>query len=224
LEAHKKMEKVEWIKTRISMDTIDWKGNSIHLVDVPALKNSKTGKTRIYPSDVAQAEFKMRAQEHNLEPRDIALLSLLCAKPGPFQKGQVHFKYHLNKMLFYQWKRMEEVGLGETYPRDEFRPDDRGPVPNNLNNDLQRLKDLGLITLERKQWGENDRDASIKTDLTEKGQKLIEDIWKEIPDPFKEVTMKVKANLFPLNPKTIRERVHRDYPEYKKSYTELDTD
>jgi len=218
------MEKVEWIKARINMNTVNWKGKPIHLIDVPALKNSKTGKIRVYPSDVAQAEFRMIAKKYDFESRDIALLSLLCAKPGPFKEGQVHFKYHLNKMLFYQWKRMEEAGLGETYPHDEFRPDSRGPVPNNLNDDLQRLKNMELITLERKQWGENERDASIKTDLTEKGQKLIEGIWKEIPDPFKEITLKVKANLFPLNPKTIRERVHRDYPEYKKSYTELDTD
>ena len=218
------MEKVEWIKTKVNMDSIDWNGKPIRLVDVPAIKNSKTGKIRIYPTDVSRAEFRMLAQKYSLEPRDIALLSMLCAKPGPFKEGEVHFKYHLNKMLFYQWKRMEEIGLGETYPHDDFRPDRRGPVPNNLNNDLQRLKELSLVILERKQWGDSEKDASVKTDLTEKGQQLTEKIWKEIPEPFKEVTLKVKSNLFPLNPKTIRERVHRDYPEFQKTYTELDTD
>lgn len=206
------------------MDSVDWKGNPIHLVDVPALKNSRTGKVRIYPSDAAQAEFRMRAKKYNLEPQDIALLSLLYAKPGPFQEGQVHFKYHLNKMLFYQWKQMGELGLGEAYPHDEFEAFPRGPVPKNIDQDLERLNSLGLITQIYIQWGKRDKDASMKTELTEEGNAIIEEIWKESPDPFKEATLKVKEQIFPLDPKTVKKRVHRDYPEYQKIYIEIDTD
>lgn len=218
------MEEVEWKQTKINMDSVDWKGNPIHLVGVPAYKNSRTGKVRIYPTDVAQAEFKMRAQEHNLEPRDIALLSLLCAKPGPFQEGQVHFKYHLNKMLFYQWKEMGELGLDEAYPHDEFEAYPRGPVPKNLEQDLERLMSLGIITQTWTQWGKGDYQKSLKTELTTKGKTIIDELWQEIPDLFKEATMKVKEQIFPLDPATVKKRVHRDYPEYQKTYTELDTD
>ena len=218
------MEKIEWIKTKLNMDSVDWNGNPIHLVDVPALKNSRTGKVRIYPSDVAQAEFRMRAKKYNLEPRDIALLSLLYAKPGPFQEGQVHFKYHLNKMLFYQWKEMGELGLDEAYPHDEFEAFPRGPVPKNIDQDLERLNSLGLITQIYVQWGKGDKDASMKTELTEKSNAIIEEIWKESPDLFKEATLKVKEQIFPLDPKTVQKRVHRDYPEYQKTYIKIDTD
>ena len=62
------MEKVEWIQTKIDMDSVDWKGNPIHLKGVPAFKNSRTGKVRIYPTDVAQAEVqKAEAQQANVQ-------------------------------------------------------------------------------------------------------------------------------------------------------------
>jgi hypothetical protein len=218
------MEKVTWIKAKIEMDSVDWRGNTIHLKDVPALRNEMTGKIRVYPSDVACAEFRAIAEKYGLEPRDLASLEMLFVKPGPFREGQVHYKYHLNKMLFYQWKRMEELGIGETFPHDEFEPAPRGPVPKNLSADLERLEKMGIVKLKYKQWGKMPKQASLETELTSKGLTIAEKIWGEVPEPFKEITFKVKENIFPLDPKTIRERVHRDYPEYKKTYVELDTD
>ena len=215
---------VIWEKTQIDMDSVDWKGNAIHLKGVPAIKNKKTGKIRVYPSEVAKAEFRMLAEQHNLQPRDIALLTMLYVKPGPFTKGQVHYKYHLNKMLFYQWKEMEYQDIGETFPRDEFEPARRGPVPKNLSDDLKRLQKKGFVELKFKQWGKNPQQASLITELTPLGLSTAEKIWNQLPNPFKETTLKVKEQLFPLDPKTIRKRVHRDFPEYKKTYVELDRD
>jgi len=31
---------------------------------------------------------------------------------GVIQKGYLHHRYRLNKMLFYQWKKLEKEGLG----------------------------------------------------------------------------------------------------------------
>ena len=213
-----------WVETKTDMDSVDWKGNIIHLKGVLAIKNKKTGKIRVYPSEVAKAEFRMLAEQHGLEPRDIALLAMLYVKPGPFKKGQVHYKYHLNKMLFYQWKEMEHQGIGETFPRDEFEPAPRGPVPKNLSDDFERLKNKGIVELRFKQWGEGPQQASLITELTPSGLSIAEKLWNRIPDPFRETTLKVKERLFPLDPKTIRDRVHRDFPEYKKTYVELDRD
>jgi len=213
-----------WEETKIDMDSVDWKGNTIHLKRVPAIKNKKTGKIRVYPSEVAKAEFRMLAERHNFQPRDIALLAMLYVKPGPFRKGQVHYKYHLNKMLFYQWKEMEYQDIGETFPRDEFEPAPRGPVPKNLSDDLKRLEKKGFVELRFKQWGKSPQQASLITELTPSGLSIAEKIWYLLPDPFKEITLKVKERLFPLNPTTIRMRVHRDFPEYKKTYVELDRD
>jgi hypothetical protein len=218
------MENVHWTRTTVDMDSVDWRGNTIHLKNVPAIKNEKTGKIRVYPSDVAKAEFTMLAAEHCLEPRDVAFLLMLCAKPGPFKEGQIHYKYHLNKMLFYQWKKMETLGVGEAYPRDEFEVALRGPVPKHLSDDLKRLQKEDIIKLKYHQWGKTAKQASLTTELTDKGMKIAEDLWKHIPDLFKEATLKTKEQLFPLDPDTIRDRVHRDFPEYKKTYVELDTE
>jgi len=214
----------KWIKTKIDMDSVDWRGNTIHLKAVPAIQNEKTGKIRVYPSDVARTEFRMLAEQYGLDPRDVALLAMLYAKPGPFKEGQVHYKYHLNKMLFYQWKEMERIGIGETFPRDEFDPAPRGPVPRNLSEDLKRLEKKGIVRLRFKQWGETIKQASLITELTDAGLHTAEKLWNQTPDPFKETTLRIKKRIFPLDPKTIQQRVHRDYPEYKKTYVELDTD
>jgi len=219
----KKMES-EWIRIRTEVDTYNWRGDPIHLKDVPALKNPKTGKVRIYPADVAKAEFATYAAEYGLEPRDIATLLMLCAKPGPFPAGIQPLRYRLNKSLFYQWKEMDAKLLGETFPRDEFIPEKRGPIPKNLNSDLERLEKLGLVKLQWKKWGEGEMEKSMTITLTNKAFDVSKTLWKKVPTPFVEVTLKVKERIFPLDPKTIRNRVHREYPEYQKTYTDLDRD
>ncbi|MCW4040329.1 MAG: HEPN domain-containing protein [Candidatus Bathyarchaeota archaeon] len=83
--------------------------------------NKETGQVRVYPSEVAKAEISMLAKNRDLDPRDVALLTLIYVKPGPFRKGQIHCKYHLNKMLFYQRVYMGRRYLGEAFPHDEFR-------------------------------------------------------------------------------------------------------
>lgn len=206
------------------MDSVDWRGETIHLKNVPALKNETNGKIRVYAFEVAKAEFAMIATDNGLESRDIALLEMLCAKPGPFKEGEVNYKYHLNKMLFYQWKEMEQQGIGEAFPHDEFEPAPRGPVPKNLSKDLERLEKCGLIKLKYKLWGKDAKQASLTTELTPQGSKVAQKLWSQVPEPFKETTLKIKERLFPLDPSTIRDRVHRDYPEYKKTYVELDRD
>lgn len=213
-----------WIETKTDIDSVDWKGNRIHLKGVKAIQNQKTGKVRVYPSEVAKAEFRMLAEKHGLEPRDIASLAVIYVKPGPFKEGQVHYKYHLNKMLFYQWKNMERQGIGETFPHDEFEAARRGPVPKNLSDDLKRLEEKGIVKLRYKQWGKTPKQASLITELTSSGFVIAEKLWNQIPDPFKEVTLETKEEIFPLDPKTVCEKVHREFPEYRKTYIELDTD
>ena len=215
---------IEWIDVRTDVDTYDWKGNPIHLKNVPALKNPKTGKIRIYPANVSKAEFATYAAESGLEPRDVAILLMLYAKPGPFPRGIQPLGYRLNKSLFYQWKDMEKRLLGEVFPRDVFVAADRGPVPVNLKSDLERLEKIGLVNLRWTRWGKGKLQQSMTINLTNKGMEIAESLWKKVPEPFRKVTLTVKERIFPLDPKTIRERVHREYPEYKKTYTELDTD
>jgi len=213
-----------WEETQIDLNTVNWKGNTIHLKNVPAIKNKKTGRICVYPSEVAKAEIRMLAEQYSLEPRDVPLLLMLFAKPGPFKEGYVQFKYQVNKMLFYQWKEMQKQGLGETFPYYEFEAARRGPVPKNLDEDLKRLKEKGIISLSYKKWGKGPKEASLITTLTSSGVEIAAKLAGQVPEPLKEVTVEVKKQLFPLDPLTIREKVHREFPDYQKTYIELDRD
>jgi len=216
------MEGDVWMDTKTEIEVFDWRGEPIHLKDVPAIKNAKTGKIRVYASEVAKAEIRMMAEKHNLEARDVTLLLMLYAKPGPFKEGEVHCKYHLNKMLFYQWKNMEKRYLGEAFPHDEFRAASKGPIPIHLWDDLRRLQDRKIMSLDHHVWGKNSGEACLVTKLTPDGLKLAEELWKEVPPDLRETSWVTKEQIFPLDPETIRKKVHREFPEYRKTYTELD--
>lgn len=214
----------QWEETQVDLNTVDWRGRTIRLRNVPAIKNKKTGKVCVYPRDVAKAEISMLAEQYDLESRDVSLLLILLAKPGPFERGKVFYKYHLNKMLFYQWKEMQKQGFGETFPHYEFEAAPRGPVPKNLGEDLERLEEKGIVSLSYEKWGQGPKEASLITRLTPDGLRIAAKLAGQVPEPLKEVTVEVKNQLFPLDPITIRERVHEEYPEYKKTYVELDRD
>jgi len=213
-----------WEETKTDLDTVNWKGHPIHLTNVPAVKNNKTGRICVYPSEVAKAEIRMLAEQHGLEPRDVPVLLMLFAKPGLFKEGYVQYKYHLNKMLFYQWKEMQKQRLGETFIHDEFEAAQRGPIPKKLGKDLKRLEDKGIVSLSYKKWGKGSNEASLTTTLTSSGLKIAAKLAGQVLEPLKEVTIEVKKQLFGLDPITIREKVHREYPEYKRTYVELDRD
>lgn len=212
----------EWIDTTTDIEAFDWRGNPMRLKNVPAIKNKKTGKIRVRASEVAKAEINTLAEEYKLESRDVALFIMLFAKPGPFKEGAVHYKYHLNKMLFYQWKNMEKQLLGEAFPRDEFRAAPNGPIPVNLWDDLKRLEERKTISLRHYVWGKTPKEASLTVELIPKGLDIAEKLWYQIPPDLRETTLKTKEQIFPLDPKTVRKRVHQEFPEYKKTYTELD--
>ena len=214
-----------WIHTHTDIDAYDTQGDPIRLEKVPALKNPKTGKICVDALDVAKAELELITKNNGLEPRDLSLLLMLYAQPGPFKKGEVYCKYNLNKMLFYQWKNMEKkYHLGEAFPHDDFRPAGKGPIPMNLWDDLKRLRETDLVDLSWYQWGEHKKEASLTTKLTKKGQELIESLWKKIPDELKKTTLQTKEDIFPLDPKTVMTKVHKEYPEYASAYVEEDTE
>lgn len=214
----------KWDDVSTDIKTVNWRGEPIYLTGVRALRNTKTGQIRVYPYDVAQAEIRQIADKFDLMSRDVALLLVLYAKPGPFKKGEIIYKYHLNKMLFYQWKELEKEGYYETLPHDEFEAAKRGPIPSHLDEDLKRLIEKGLIQTRYEQWGVHKYQSSMRTILTEEGMRVGKDIWELVPMPYKELTLKVKEQIFPLDPITIREKVHREYPEYRLKYTDLDTE
>jgi DNA-binding PadR family transcriptional regulator len=212
------MEK-EWIETETSIDTVNWKGEPMHLTGVKSLRNSKTGEIRIYPFEMARAEFKQVADCFGIAPEDVGTLALILAQPGFFKGGEVLYKYHLQKMMFYFWKFIDNNGYENTLPLDTFKAAKNGPVPEHLDPDLERLEKRGLIRVQCKQ---NEYGKSKKITLTCEGEKTAEQIWNELPNPFKEMAVKVKERIYPLTPERVRQLVHNEYPEYKNTYVEND--
>ena len=209
----------EWVETVTDVKTVNWRGEPIHLIGVRALKHRKTGRVRIYPFDVAKAEIKTIADRFDLFPRDVGSLLMIFAKPGPFKEGEVLYKYHIQKLLFYLWKELGNRGYGESLPRDEFISARNGPVPKHVNDDLGRLEERGLIKTRPQKW---DNYISKRIILTDEGLRLAGEIWEIVPMPYKEVIKKVKERIYPLDPETVRHLVHKEYPEYQDTYIEND--
>ena len=209
----------KWIDTTIEMDTVNWRGEPIRLKEVKALKNRKTGALRVYPYEVAQAEVKQIAEKSGVLDRDVGSLLMILAKPGCFQEGDLFFKYHLQKMLFYLWKELDNYGYGEALPRDDFIGAENGPVPEHMGEDLKRFERDNLI---RTKYEKRNNGKSKRITLTEKGMTLAKELWFDLPDPYKEVALKVKGTIFPLSPAEVRHKVHKEYPEYKDTYVEND--
>ncbi|MDG7047337.1 MAG: hypothetical protein JRN53_07140 [Nitrososphaerota archaeon] len=220
-----KGERSAWRPMEIEMDSLDLQGrNIVHLQGVPVLKNIRTGEFGVNPNDVMKVQLRILAEQENVEPRDISLLALLRASVGSFQVNCLHNRYRLNKMLFYQWKELEKIGLGEAYDHDVFQAKSKGPVPIHLDEDIRRLQEKGLVKVTIDQWGKKSYQGSKDTELTPKGKKIAQEILSRLPEDFIQITAEVKKKLYNLDPSSIKDKVHREYPEYRTGYTEEDNE
>ena len=215
-------EKMEnpWTEIETTVKTVNCKGESIQVTGVKAIKNSQNGAILVYPFEIAKAEVKQIAESLDIYPRDVGTLLMLVAKPGNFNEGDVFYKYHLQKMLFYLWKTLDTAGYGEALPRDNFIPAENGPVPEQLNCDLERFEAKKLIKTSSVKT-ENDHHAK-KIVLTASGKKLAEELWCTLCEPYKKITLEVKERIYPMSPESVRHMVHREYPEYRDTYVKND--
>jgi len=211
----------QWIETQTEIRTVDWRGNPIRLKGVRAFKNVKTGNIRVFPFDVARAEVEVIAEKFGIAPRDVGLLLMMFAKPGIFKEGEVLFKYHLQKLLFYLWKELNNYGYGESLPRDQFTAARNGPVPAHLEEDLERLARKGWVKTRCEHW---DSHESKRIILIDEGLRIAKELWNALPEPYKEVALKVKERIYPLDPETVRQLVHQEFPEYRDTYIENDVE
>jgi hypothetical protein len=219
------VEKLEqkWIEIETNIETVNWKGEPLEVRGVKAFKDPKTKEILVYPSEVAKAEVNQTAAELCIAPRDVGTFLMLLAKPGNFNEGDVFYKYHLQKMMFYLWKSLDKV-YGDSLPLDRFLPAENGPVPEHLDEDLQRFEKNKLIRVKCGKW----KDASGNTItskwimLTEEGKELAEQLWNKMPTPYEEVALNVKKRLYPLDPDQVRHLVHKEFPEYKNTYKKND--
>ena len=213
-----------WKETTTQVEIYTPSGNIKTLKKVPALQHKDSDKTYIDPVDLSRMEMEYLAKENELEPREMAILLLLCAKMVPFKEGEIFYKYHMNKMLFYVWKKLEIEGLKGAFPHDDFVAEKRGPIPVHISKDLEDLEQKKLIKLNYYQWGQSTKESSLKTELTEKGKELARILWKNIDPEITTVIKKIKEELFFKSPIDMRHKVHREFPEFREKYTEEDID
>lgn len=190
------------------------KGSEFVLHNVPAKRID--GEVWIKPEMVVKAKLDEIAEKNGLKPRQSMLLLLLEAPLGNFQEGFVFRKYNLNKMLFYQWKELEKIGLGGTFDTYTFKAEKRGPVPVELSDDLDELSNRKIIEMT---GGKN---STLHVNLSKDGEARAKSLWNEFDTLFQEISKKVKDKIMPLDEKHLREMVHTEYPEFRLKYTELD--
>jgi len=207
----------KWRPILTDVETISELGDSLHLSGVKALQHVETKEIVFRPHDIAQAEIEALAKKHGLkEARDVATLLVLFARPseGIIKEGDMLYKYHLQKSLFYLWKGLEDEGLPEVMQHDEFIPAEHGPLPIHLDEDLARFENEGLIEIKERHWHEEYPKGTKHIRLTEKGVSLAKDVWIESPLDYTEKAVWAKKLIYPLTPKQLIEFVHKKYPEY----------
>jgi DNA-binding PadR family transcriptional regulator len=211
----------DWINEKEDIVSVNWKGEEITLKDIPVEKNSKTGLVRVDVDEILRAEQKLIAKQQNLDqPIAVPELLFLFANTRFFKGGEIKEKYKFNKMLFYLWKSLEKQGFGESYIIDEFVSGRAGPIPKHLKKSMMELEKKGLVKIS---WSDNISKPSIFT-LTSKGMDVSRDIWEQTPDPVKKTVIQIKEEIALLDPTSLKEKVHREFPEYKRTYTELDAE
>jgi len=209
---------------------------SVILEDVPIYIMEDTGEELVTLADVIKADERRMAKKYDINIYNIFELALLFA-PVYQKKNAIRQKFRFNKMLFYVWKDLQKEYGENTLIFDKMGVARAGPVPIHLKDDIKELQKKDLIDIylvkdgkkipgSRKEWEElkDKKIASIECALTKEGLKLARNIWVDLDPEMKEIILDVKKELFYLDTEVLKDKVHEEYPEYKKDYTKNDTE
>jgi DNA-binding PadR family transcriptional regulator len=212
--------KENWVTENEEIFTVNWKGEEIKLDGVPLKKNNETGEVLVNIDDVIKAEQEHHTKNIGIKSFEIYPLLLLYAKLRFYPHGIIEKGYRLRKMIFYLQKRLEKNIYEKSFIFDEIVPARAGPTPKNIKETIENLAKMGLIDYT---W-ENDPKISAKFTLTGKGEEIAKDLWRKTPDDIKMEILNVKEEIHLISSDALKHKVHAEYPEYKKTYTDLDTD
>lgn len=215
------------------IEGVDLKGQSILLRNLQIEVDSQRGVRRVKLEDLVAAEQSALAEREEIKPQQITELLFLYAKPSFDKGGYVYQKYRFNKGIFYLKERLLGANLASSLVFGPIAAGRAGPIPTYLSADLVELYNKGLVNLlaikDKKKVGEGPdllsarkSDASIRCELTEKGERVAKSLWENSPEDVKHVVLEVKEELFLISAEDLKKKVHRDYPIYKKTYIELD--
>ena len=141
-------------------------------------------------------------------PRQLYILLLL-------NEGSVREKLRLQKLMFLLQKEIvERKGLKISIDQYDFTAYNYGPFSDELIDDVEFLKDLGLINVKK----ENDIEIY---EITKKGRKFLADLSKRIPNFTKNLLQSIEREIENLRRKWDKEPlkkllryVYENYPEY----------
>lgn len=223
-----------WEPTTVEVDSTTLSGNSVKLEEVTAEKSGE--EIRFDIDDLLKAEQESIANTHGIKPRNIHELLLLYATTEFDKGGYIEQKYRFNKMVFYHKMALENAGYGDSYIYNKIVSAGKGPIPIDLKEDMVELQEKGIVkisaTRDNKQISEGKEAVSMfgkhgismKCELTPQGIETAESLWKETPDEVKATTIKVKKDLFFIDAGQLKDKVHKEYPEYKNTYETVDAE
>ncbi len=224
---------LEPLEKTTEVEIISGRDKKVKLEEIPLYKLEDDEEVFIF-SDLLKAEEKRIANKLDLNVYNLFELSLIYA--DVYQRNDaIRQKFRFNKMLFYIKKRLDEEYGEDSLIFDDFGAARAGPIPIHLGEDIKQLKKEGLLDIyivkdgkkisrSREKWEDLKHKGSIECALTKKGKKVAKKIWKEIGVDIKEIIIDVKKDLMYIDTEKLKEKVHKEYPEYKKDYTEEDNE
>lgn len=185
-------------------------------------------------ADLLKANQKKIADDYLINPESIFELSLLYAEALTKDK-YIRQKFRFNKMLFYIKQEIEKNFGVNSFIFDKMQACRAGPIPINLANNIKQfeknelvevflVKDAKRVPESHKTWEQDKSTGSITCKLTSKGEELAEKIWNTLDSQVKEIITEVKRNLIFLDTEQLKDKVHSEYPELKRTYTENDNE
>lgn len=230
------MKIIGWEERTTDLEITGLDGKEITLKGVPMLYNKERDNTAICLTDLIKARQKHLVLEQEVSETQHHILLLLYAKPEFFKHKYIDSKFRFNKMLFYHWQNMKKADYGDSFIFDEFDVCRAGPIPRNLSKDSGELHDKGLIEIMSIEDGRKIAEGkeiikkpgrpgiSKRCVLTKKGEKVAKYLWDNTDAEIKEIILKTKSETGLLDSTELRHKVHADFPEYKKTYVELDAE
>ncbi|MCP6718617.1 MAG: hypothetical protein KJI71_00110 [Patescibacteria group bacterium] len=217
---------------KTSIKVLDVKNKKAELEDIPLYREEDTGDELYLFSDLIKADERRIAKKYGISEYNIFELALLYADVKQRKKA-IRQKFRFNKMLFYIEKKFEEEYGEDSFLFDEMGAARAGPIPVHLGEDIKDLNEKKYIEIylvrdgkkisgSKENWEKFKHTASIECILTRKGHRLAKEIWEELDIRMKEIIVEVKEDLMYIDTELLMQKVHDEYPEYRKNYTEND--
>ncbi len=212
---------------KTNVETLDNQNKEIILEDIPIYVEEESGEELVSLVDILRADEQRIAKKYNINIYNIFELALLYADVK--QRGKcIKQKYRFNKMLFYVYKKFEEEYGENVLIFDGMKIAEKGPIPIHLKEDMIKLQKEGILDVflarsgkkipgSKEDW-KSKKWISIDCTLTNKGEDIARKIWSELDPEMREIIIEVKEKLYYMKTGKLRKKVHKEYPEYKKSF------